>query len=31
MKLHKVNDITEKEIEDGFKYLGAFMEDINCE
>ena len=31
MELHKVNDITEKEIEDGFKYLGAFLEDINCE
>lgn len=31
MELHRVNDITEKEIEDGFKYLMAFLEEINCE
>lgn len=31
MELNRVNDITEKEIEDGFKYLMAFLEEINCE
>lgn len=31
MELHRVNDTTEKEIEDGFKYLMAFLEEINCE
>lgn len=31
MELNRVNDITEKEIEDGFKYLMAFLEKIDYE